>query len=185
MRIIAGENRGRPLVAPPGDTTRPTPDRVREALFSMLRSVHDARVLDLFAGTGALGLEALSRGAHSAVFVERDRAALTALRANVQTLGGDSHVLDKDVFAALVGLERAGHRFDLVLMDPPFVEGAELAGKLGDALIELVPSGGRVVMEYPAFAPPIRDFGSLQIAHRIDRRYGKVGVSIITVGGPS
>ena len=83
MRVVAGEYKGRRLVAPRGSRTRPTADRVREALFSMLGDVSGARVLDLYAGSGALGIEALSRGAESAVFVERDRAALAALVPNV------------------------------------------------------------------------------------------------------
>jgi 16S rRNA (guanine966-N2)-methyltransferase len=87
MRVIAGTFRGRQLRAPRGSTTRPTSDRVREALFSILGDVEGAHVLDLFAGTGALGIEALSRGAASAVFVERDRHALFALRANLGALG--------------------------------------------------------------------------------------------------
>ena len=95
MRIVAGAWRGRALQAPPGDTTRPTADRVRQALFDMLLhapwggrdAVEGARVLDVFAGTGALGLEALSRGAAFATFIEQDRAALAALRANIATLG--------------------------------------------------------------------------------------------------
>ncbi|MFZ5794795.1 MAG: RsmD family RNA methyltransferase, partial [Pseudomonadota bacterium] len=92
MRIIAGKWRGRPIVAPKGDATRPTADRVREALFSMLASrlgsFEDLAVADLFAGSGALGLEALSRGAASCIFVEQDKAALDALRTNITKLGG-------------------------------------------------------------------------------------------------
>ncbi|MDO8916019.1 MAG: RsmD family RNA methyltransferase, partial [Coriobacteriia bacterium] len=92
MRIVGGAWRGRPLVSPSGPTTRPTSDRVREALFDALGArlgsdLGGGAVLDLFAGTGALGLEALSRGASSAVFVENDRAALVALRRNIETLG--------------------------------------------------------------------------------------------------
>src|SRR6218665_1739038 len=91
MRIISGQWRGRPLDAPKGDATRPTSDRAREGLFSMLASrlgsLQDLRVADLFAGTGALGLEALSRGAASCTFVEKDKAALDALRANIAKLG--------------------------------------------------------------------------------------------------
>src|SRR3954469_11219990 len=97
MRIIAGQWRGRPLAAPPGQATRPTSDRAREALFSMLQSrigsFEGLRVADLFAGTGALGLEALSRGAAHCVFVERDRAAIEAIRANIATLGAAGEVL--------------------------------------------------------------------------------------------
>ena len=92
MRVVAGEFKGRRLHAPRGAATRPTADRVREALFSMLGDVSGARVLDLYAGSGALGIEALSRGAESALFVERDRRALAALRRNLDAVGADAEV---------------------------------------------------------------------------------------------
>ena len=120
MRVIAGELRGRRLVAPRGTSTRPTSDRVREATFNALGSmgaVEDAVVLDGFAGSGALGIEALSRGAARCTFVERDRSALVALRANLETCG-----LGTDRAEVVVGdaLDLAGGRFDLALLDPPY-----------------------------------------------------------------
>lgn len=126
MRIIAGEWRGRKLVAPKGDTTRPTADRTRETLFSMLvsrlGSFEGLAVLDLFAGSGALGLEALSRGAASCLFVEQDAQALKALRANIETLAdrGSATVQAGSVMA----LGPARSTFDLVLLDPPYGTGA-------------------------------------------------------------
>lgn len=125
MRIIAGRWRGRPLAAPKGATTRPTADRTREALFSMLASrlgtFEGVRVADLFAGSGALGLEALSRGAASCLFVEQDRTALDTLRANAEKLGLER----PDVRAASVlGLGPAQQPLDLILMDPPYETGA-------------------------------------------------------------
>lgn len=126
MRIIAGEWRGRKLVAPRGDTTRPTADRTRETLFSMLASrlggFDGLSVLDLFAGSGALGLEALSRGAASCLFVEHDAAALKALRANVGALAerGSATVQAASVMA----LGPARTTYDLVLLDPPYGTGA-------------------------------------------------------------
>lgn len=124
MRIIAGEWRGRPLIAPKGDTTRPTADRTREALFSMLSSrlgdFEGLAVADLFAGSGALGLEALSRGAASCLFVEQDRAALDALRANVAKLGTRADIRAQSVLA----LGPAASPLDLILMDPPYGTGA-------------------------------------------------------------
>lgn len=122
MRIIAGKWRGRTLLAPPGQATRPTSDRTREALFSMLTSrlgsFDELRVADIFAGTGALGLEALSRGAAHCTFVERDREALTILKANIAKLGAEG----ADVRAqAAEGF--AGGPFDLVFMDPPYGSG--------------------------------------------------------------
>lgn len=119
MRVIAGELRGRRLKAPPGTTTRPTSDRVREATFNALGSmdvIDGARVLDGFAGSGALGIEALSRGAAHCTFVERDRGALTALRANLEGLGLGSD--RATVFAGDV-LHCTG-AWDLALLDPPY-----------------------------------------------------------------
>ncbi|MPT46920.1 MAG: 16S rRNA (guanine(966)-N(2))-methyltransferase RsmD [Sphingobium sp.] len=125
MRIIAGQWRGRPLTAPKGDTTRPTADRTREALFSMLNSrmgdLEGLAVADLFAGSGALGLEALSRGAASCLFVEQDRSALDALRANAGKLGLDH----PDIRAAsALNLGTAPRPLDLIMMDPPYGTGA-------------------------------------------------------------
>ena len=122
MRIIAGEWRGRRLVAPEGDTTRPTADRTRETLFSMLVSrlgdFSGLAVADLFAGSGALGLEALSRGAESALFVEQDAAAIRALRANIAALRAQSRC---DVRAASVlSLGPAKKPLDLIFLDPPY-----------------------------------------------------------------
>lgn len=123
MRIIAGRWRGRPIEAPPRQATRPTADRVRETLFSMLASrlgsFEDLRVADLFAGSGALGLEALSRGAASATFVESDARAAAIIRANIAKLGGTGQVI---AGSALI-LPRA-EPFDLIFADPPYAPGA-------------------------------------------------------------
>lgn len=125
MRIVAGQWRGRPLAAPKGDATRPTADRTREALFSMLASrlgsFEGLAAADLFAGLGALGLEALSRGAASCLFVEQDRAALDALRTNVAKLGATG----ADIRAqSVLALGPARSTLDLVMMDPPYGTGA-------------------------------------------------------------
>ncbi|WP_420637550.1 16S rRNA (guanine(966)-N(2))-methyltransferase RsmD [Candidatus Poriferisocius sp.] len=122
LRIIAGEARGRPLHTPAGSDVRPSTARVREATFNSLHSqgrLQGAEVLDLFAGTGALGLEALSRGAASATFVERDPAALTALRANLATTGYEARgrVVAGDVMAEL---PRLGRHYGVALCDPPY-----------------------------------------------------------------
>ncbi|SEK35090.1 16S rRNA (guanine966-N2)-methyltransferase [Sphingomonas palmae] len=126
MRIIAGEWRGRALVAPKGDTTRPTAGRTREALFSMLASrvgsFDGLSVADLFAGSGALGLEALSRGAASCLFVEQDRAALDALRANVTAFAAGSRATVRA--GSVLALGPAPAPLDLVMMDPPYASGA-------------------------------------------------------------
>ncbi len=136
MRIIAGQWRGRPIIAPKGDATRPTADRMREALFSMLASrlgsFDELAVADLFAGSGALGLEALSRGAASCVFVEQDRAAVDALKTNIAKLGAKADVRAQSVLA----LPPATKPYDLILMDPPYGTGAgavalDKLGRLG------------------------------------------------------
>lgn len=124
MRIIAGQWRGRPLIAPKGDATRPTADRTRETLFSMLTSrlgsFEGLRVGDFFAGSGALGFEALSRGAASCLFVEQDKNALDAIRANGDRLG-----VRPDVRAtSVLSLGAAAGPLDLILMDPPYQSGA-------------------------------------------------------------
>jgi len=130
LRIIAGRWRGRALAAPKGAITRPTADRVREALFSMLASrlgsFEGLRVADLFAGSGALGLEALSRGAAHCVFVDQDRAAIDAIRANVAKLGASAEIRPTAVSA----LGPIAAPCDLLLLDPPYGSGA------GGALIE-------------------------------------------------
>ena len=122
MRIIAGELGGRVLKAPAGHATRPTSERVREALFSILGDIEGLVVLDAFAGSGALGLEALSRGAARAVFVEEARAALGALRKNVETLGMSerARVVAAPAERAIARLAAEGERFGLAFLDPPY-----------------------------------------------------------------
>ncbi len=126
MRIISGQWRSRPLVAPKGDTTRPTADRTRETLFSMLTSrlgsFEDLRVLDLFAGSGALGLEALSRGAAHCTFVEQDHQALDALEKNIVKLGAKDRCDVRK--SSVLSLGTAIKPADVVLMDPPYLSGA-------------------------------------------------------------
>lgn len=126
MRIIAGEWRGRKLVAPKGESTRPTADRTRETLFSMLASrlgsFEGLSVLDLFAGSGALGLEALSRGAAQCHFVEQDKPALDAIRANIATLGARERT--SVTGGSVMSLGPARQQYDLILADPPYGTGA-------------------------------------------------------------
>ncbi|WP_237449671.1 16S rRNA (guanine(966)-N(2))-methyltransferase RsmD [Novosphingobium silvae] len=126
LRIVAGEWRGRKLAAPPGDATRPTADRTRETLFSMLVSrlgdFEGLKVADLFAGSGALGLEALSRGAESCLFVDQDAAAIRAIRTNIANLRAQTR---SDVRAcSVMSLGPAKEPLDLVLLDPPYETGA-------------------------------------------------------------
>jgi 16S rRNA (guanine966-N2)-methyltransferase len=136
VRVIAGRWGGRRLQAPPGRSTRPTSDRVREALFSVLGArVDGARVLDLYAGSGALGLEALSRGARDATFVDSAPAALRAVRANLEALGGAAEVVRSDARRFLVGASANARQYDLIFLDPPY----RLAGQLGRELSEALP----------------------------------------------
>jgi 16S rRNA (guanine966-N2)-methyltransferase len=137
MRIIAGQWRGRPLAAPKGDITRPTADRTREALFSMLASrlgsFEDLAVADLFAGSGALGLEAMSRGAATCLFVEQDKPALDALKANIAKLEAKGASVRP---GSVLALGPAPQPLDLILMDPPYRTGAgavalDKLGRLG------------------------------------------------------
>ena len=157
MRIVGGAHRGRKLFAPEGATTRPTAERVREALFDILSArVEGALVLDLYAGTGAVGLESLSRGAAACVFVEKGTRALAALRKNIELVGvGEtSRVLAVDAALALERLEKEGSVFDLILCDPPYADPhwpihlAELGRNL------LLAPGGRLVVEHAAKVPP-------------------------------
>ncbi len=140
MRIVAGQWRGREIVSAKGTTTRPTSDRVREALFSSLTSVlgswDGVRILDLFAGSGALGLEALSRGAEHALFVEQDRHALAALRANVERCGADDRttILAGDSFK-LAGRGLMVQPVSLLLLDPPYrIDKAKVRGLIDTLL---------------------------------------------------
>ena len=137
MRIIAGEWRGRKLVAPKGDATRPTADRTRETLFSMLVSrlgtFEGLSVVDLFAGSGALGLEALSRGAGHCLFVDEDAAAIRAIRANIDTLDARTHANVQQ--GSVMRLEPAKAASDLILLDPPYRTGA--GGVALDRLLRL------------------------------------------------
>ena len=151
MRITGGEFCGRPIKVPAGDKVRPTQDRVRGALFSMLATVvPGARVLDLFAGSGAVGLEAISRGAVEAVWVEADRRHAAIIKENVQTLGASGRVVGDDVLRWLKHVE--GEPFDLVFADPPY-EWAQAHGftEIAEQLLnrKVLRAGGILVTEQP------------------------------------
>lgn len=174
MRVVAGVYGGRRLVAPPGDATRPTSDRVREALFSVLgRSIDGVRVLDLFAGSGALGIEALSRGAAAAVFVDRAPAAITAIRANLDALGIDAAVHRISARNALRAAAARGEAYDLVFLDPPYRHAAELGHELSEALPAVLAPGARVVSESDR-----RDPLAITIPLSDERRYGDTVIRI-------
>jgi 16S rRNA (guanine966-N2)-methyltransferase len=170
VRVVAGEFKGHRLRAPRGMRTRPTADRVREALFSMLGEVSGARVLDLYAGTGALGIEALSRGAASAVFVERNPRAATTIAANLRSLGLDDRVRRMD---ALRFLARAEGTYDLVFCDPPYDSVARIAGPLSERLPALLAEGARIVTESDKRMPLELPFPLLA-----ERTYGDTRIAI-------
>ena len=158
MRIVAGKWRGRKLVAPEGLQTRPTADRTRETLFSMLASrlgsFEGLRVADLYAGSGALGLEALSRGAAHATFVETERAALKAIDANVTALGAAARISMRAMSATAL---TAGQVFDLILADPPYEPGSGTAVAANVARAGWLSTGGWMAVETQrgdAVAPP-------------------------------
>jgi len=148
MRVIAGRYKGRRLKAPTWDGLRPTSDRLKETLFAILAPiVEGARVLDGFAGSGALGIEALSRGAAEVVFVETDRRAVTLVEDNLRHCGiGSGYVMIRGEFASVLRELAADRRFDLALLDPPY-EDADVDGVLRAAAVRMAP-GGTLVLEH-------------------------------------
>jgi 16S rRNA (guanine966-N2)-methyltransferase len=176
LRVIAGELRGRRLRAPAGRATRPTSDRVREAAFGLLGPGScRGRVLDLYAGSGALGIEALSRGAVHATFLERSRDALRVLRGNLTDLGLEerARVLPGGVSAGLDRLAGEPARYDLAFADPPY--GTEDLAALATRVAGLLVPGGDFVLERAAgeTAPLVSG-----LALRKDRRYGDTGITL-------
>ncbi|HEX8741922.1 MAG TPA: 16S rRNA (guanine(966)-N(2))-methyltransferase RsmD [Thermoleophilaceae bacterium] len=177
MRVVAGRHRGRRLKAPPGRGTRPTADRVREALFSILGPIEGISVLDLFAGSGALGIEALSRGAAAATFVESDRRAAAAIEANLEALGEEADVVARDALAWLASAP-PGTAFDLVFVDPPYDSADRLARSLSGRLPGVLAAGGLIVSESDRRKPlmldlPLTDeriYGDTRIAIHSARR---------------
>jgi 16S rRNA (guanine966-N2)-methyltransferase len=174
MRIVAGAWGGRRLQAPPGDATRPTSDRVREALFSVLAGrIEGARVLDLFAGSGALGLEALSRGAAEATFVDAAPAAVRAVRSNLEALGASAEVRRQDARRFLGSARSQARDYDLVFLDPPYRLATRLGRELSEDLPPVLAPGATVVSESDRRSPldldlPISD----------ERRYGDTLIRI-------
>ena len=172
MRVIGGQYRGRTLTAPRGSDTRPTADRVREALFSILAAVQGARVLDLFAGSGALAIEALSRGAATATLVDRSPAAVAAIRRNLATLRLDAEVHQDEALGFLGRARRGARQYDLVFLDPPYRQ----AGVPAATLAPVLASGARVVTESDHRQPLDLDLPLLD-----ERRYGD---TLIRIHGP-
>ena len=170
MRIIAGTRKGHTIQAPAGRGTRPTSDRVRENIFNIVGPVDDATVLDLYAGSGAMGLEALSRGAASAVFVERDSEAIRAIERNLDKLRLRGTVLRQDAIAVLAGEKR---KYDLVFLDPPYEMYTDLEPQLARYLPSVVAEDGVVVVETDARVEP-----DLPLSQRTSRKYGSARVTV-------
>ena len=185
MRVIGGHDSGRHLRVPRGLRTRPTADRVRETLFDVLGpAVAGARVLDLFAGTGAVGIEALSRGAARVVLVERDQLALRALRANLAALGASraaARVIAGDVLHALPELGAQEGPFDFVFVDPPYA--TTLAGRTLEALgaARVCRDGTEVVVQHSTRTalPSVQGLS----AHRRRRRFGDTALTFLRAEG--
>jgi 16S rRNA (guanine(966)-N(2))-methyltransferase RsmD len=176
VRVVAGRYGGRRLSAPPGDATRPTSDRVREALFSILGPLDGLRVLDLFAGSGGLGIEALSRGAAHATFVDNGESAIRAIRANLEVLSvpREAATVRRQEARAFMRAARAGaHEYDLVLLDPPYRLAPELGRELSPALAELIAADGRIVCESDRRQPL-----GLDLPMTDERRYGDTLIRI-------
>jgi 16S rRNA (guanine966-N2)-methyltransferase len=169
VRIVAGTRRGHRIAAPKGRETRPTSDRVRENAFNLIGPVDGAEVLDLFAGSGALGLEALSRGAAHATFVEHDRSACRVIGANLDKLGLRGNVLCQDALRALAQERR---RYDLVLCDPPYDFDRE---RLAPQLAKVLADDGLLVWETPGREPPPEAPG---LRERTTRRYGSARLTL-------
>src|SRR5262245_39116231 len=179
MRIIAGSRKGARLFAPKGADTRPTGDRAREAVFNLVGPVDGARVLDLYAGSGAMGLEALSRGAASAVFVERDRAAVETIKRNLEKLDlVGATVLQDDVLRVLAADAAGGRRYDLVLIDPPYRMLAGILPTLARHLPPVLEPGGLVIVESDSHDPE----PDLPLPARTVRRYGTTRISVFEAG---
>jgi 16S rRNA (guanine966-N2)-methyltransferase len=170
MRVIAGRYGGRRLRAPQGAATRPTSERVREAVFSMLGPLDGAHVLDLFAGSGALGIEAISRGAARVTFVERAPAARAVLAANLEALGipgQTARVRSGDARPELRAAATRGETYDLILLDPPYRQAATLGPELAGPVAAILAPSGRVVCESDRRAPL-----ELGLPVERERRYG-------------
>jgi 16S rRNA (guanine966-N2)-methyltransferase len=173
VRIIAGTRKGHTIYAPRGLDTRPTSDRVRENVFNILGPLDGAAVLDLYAGSGAMGLEALSRGAARAVFVEVDRDAVRTIERNLDKLRLSATVLQQDAVTALATEAGTGRKYDLVLVDPPYGMYPDVEAKLARYLPSVLSEDGVVVVETDARVEP-----ELPLPQRTTRRYGQARITV-------
>jgi len=178
MRVIAGSRKGHTIAAPPGLDTRPTSDRVRENVFNLVGPLEGATVLDLYAGSGALGLEALSRGAVRAVFVEHDADAVRAIEGNLDRLRlTGARVVRGDAVTTLAQEAASGRKYDLVLVDPPYGMYPDLQPQLARYLPPVLAEDGLLVVETGARVEP-----ELPLPLRTSRRYGQARVTLFEAG---
>lgn len=184
MRIVGGRHRGRRLTAPRGPRTRPTADRVREALFGILFDVEGFTILDLFAGSGAIGLEGLSRGAARAVFAEKDRSAVSCLRANVTALQESerAEIRQRSAQAVVKKAIEEQERFDLIYADPPWDRAGELMKDILNSAAQLLTADGRLVVEHRATDPAPTPPPELSLVDQ--RRYGDTALSFYERNNP-
>jgi 16S rRNA (guanine966-N2)-methyltransferase len=184
MRVSAGTHRGRRLRAPRGAATRPTSDRVREAIFSIIGDCTDLRVLDLFAGSGAMGIEALSRGARSVTFIEGAPEAAACIRANLAALAltESARVVVRDWSVAVSQEAKRGAIYDLCVVDPPYSVVAGVSSTIAGALAPLLAEYATVILEGPAQGP-VPTMDGIRVIDRSDRSYGSTRVSILRVRG--
>ncbi len=183
VRVIAGSAKGRPLVAPKGQAARPTLQHVKESVFNILAArLSGAAALDLFAGTGSLGIEALSRGASECVFVDSDFRCIRTIERNLQAteLSDRARVYRMDVYRAVDMLGRLGLRFDLVFADPPYEQGHELALLLRLSDGDLLAPDGTVILEHSRRTETPEAIGRL--VRGSVREYGDTCVSLYAVG---
>ncbi|MGH2915102.1 MAG: 16S rRNA (guanine(966)-N(2))-methyltransferase RsmD [Solirubrobacteraceae bacterium] len=179
MRVIAGSHGGRELAAPRGRATRPTSERVREALFSILGDVGGVRVLDLFAGSGALAIEALSRGAGSATLVDRAAAPIAAMQRNLAALAIEAEVVRRPALEFLRTARADARQYDLVFLDPPYSQAVALGPRLTRALAPVLAASGRVVAESDRRSPLALALDPLDPLDLLDeRRYGDTLIRI-------
>lgn len=181
MRIIGGEARGRVVPLPAGSAIRPTADRVKESLFNILHTVEGCSFLDLFAGSGSVGLEALSRGAGFAAFVEKDLHLARLLEGNVARFGFTlrATVIAQDAEKGLGALVRKGHRFDIIFADPPYDRGLVGETLLWPGIRKALAENGSVILQHSAREMPV-DLQEQSWVMADQRRYGDTVLSFLT-----
>jgi 16S rRNA (guanine966-N2)-methyltransferase len=173
MRVIAGSRRGATLVTPRGGRVRPTSDRVREAVFSILGALDGKQVLDLYAGSGALAIEALSRGAAQATLIDSSRAAIAAIRRNLAALGLTAEVRHERALEFLQRAREAARQYDLVFLDPPYRHASGLSLQLSSAVVPVLAPDAIVVVESDRRGPL-----ELDLPLHDERRYGDTLIRI-------